>query len=366
MTRAQRECCWGFARASAYVLSMSPSAHVAHTVWLRVSMPASQDGSRSTQSISFGMQPNAIVGLDKDTAVIGFESQSPLQVWNLATRAKVRDFEGSGRCARSLTTLPSDRLAVSWHTGSQWAVTIYDVKTGKRMQDLTGFSGEPQGLAYAGGHLLTTCTDGYMRVWSIGASEKVSVAHLSFARGVFFRTQSSAAALLTPPLLASVFMSQFEQKASHNTARAPFGRLSVLSPSTVAFGTNSSTVEIWDWKAGKQLHSLGGFSSIVYGTARLPDGRLLAVGHLQIKIGSPDNWSAATTLTNHGYQLFGVVAAQDGSFVTADSAAHIKLWRDGSSRVLSIHCHACYYGSSMAIVGSRLISGHGHNLYLAE
>ena len=144
----------------------------------------------------------------------------------------------------------------------------------------------------------------------------------------------------------------------------------MVSSSTVAFGCHSpATVEVWDWKEGKQLRILTGFSgSYVFGTARLPDARLVAVGSDgYIRIGTVDNWSAATVINNGAY-LMGVVAAQDGSFVTADSRGETRLWRNGVCEATLKGSHAgASYGNPVSIVGCRLVTiGAGRSLLLVE
>ena len=162
-------------------------------------------------------------------------------------------------------------------------------------------------------------------------------------------------------------VAQFEQRASYQTTRTPCGALTALAQSVVAFGTNSSTVEVWDWKTGKQLHSLGGFSSTVLATARLPDGRLLCAGQCgNIRIGFPDKWSAATALTSNT-GIHGVLVARDGSFVTADNQGQVRLWRNGTSRLLNIQCYSAYSGTAFAVVGQRLLAaGNSNNIIIAE
>lgn len=125
--------------------------------------------------------------------MIGFENQSPLHVWSLSTDTKVRDFEGPGQHCRAMITLSAGRLAVGWHNSSQWAVTVYDSKTGKKAQDLTGFGGEPVGLALSETSLLTTSQDNTLRVWCVASSGQVSISLVNFAQ-----TSSSPTKAVTP------------------------------------------------------------------------------------------------------------------------------------------------------------------------
>ena len=114
-----------------------------------------------------------LVGLDDDTVVLGFESQSPLQVWSLATGAKVRDFEESGYLTRSMITLPMRRLAVGWASPRSHTVSVYDSLVGKKLQDLPGFGGAVNGLAYVNEHIVTASADQRLQVWGLAPSGMV-------------------------------------------------------------------------------------------------------------------------------------------------------------------------------------------------
>ena len=163
---------------------------------------------------------------------------------------------------------------------------------------------------------------------------------------------------------------KFTEKAKFATTGNPYGMLTVLSPSTVALSMNGPVhIEVWDWKAGKCLTTLTGFAgSYVLGSARLSDGRFIGVdwGGF-IRVGSLDNWAAATPITN-GNSVISVVAGQDGSYVTTDNAGRIKLWRNGTCDVtLTGACPSSYYGVGLAVVGRRLVVvGSNNNLLVTE
>ena len=151
--------------------------------------------------------------------------------------------------------------------------------------------------------------------------------------------------------------SQLTGKANFKTTGVPHGNMTVLSPSTIAMSMSSPAgVEIWDWRQGKELATLSSGPASVIGNARLPDNKLVAVDFGgSIRVGSLDNWDAATVIAN-GNPYIGVLAGQDGSFVTVDKAGDIKLWRDGTCKVtLSGAYKIFYFGNPLAIVGGRLV-----------
>ena len=177
----------------------------------------------------------------------------------------------------------------------------------------------------------------------------------------------TAAPLLDPTLPCL----QFTEKAKFTTTGNPYGMMTVLSASTVAMSMhNPAQIEVWDWRAGKCVRTLTGFGGDkVLANALLPDGRLIAGDAAgTIRVGSLDNWAAATAIGNGGSGLIGVVAGHDGSFVTTDYAGNIKLWRNGACEVaLTGGCTGTYYGFPLAVIGRRFIAvGRENCILVAE
>ena len=146
--------------------------------------------------------------------------------------------------------------------------------------------------------------------------------------------------------------------------------LTVLSPSTVAIATRYPLqIEIWDWREGACLRHIAGFGGeYVLAPARLPDGRFLVGGNSgAIRVGSFDNWAAATVMDN-GRGLTGVLVCADGSFMTTDHNGDIKVWRDCICEItLPRACSSVFTNFSLTVVGRRLVFvGTNNNLLVAE
>ena len=141
-------------------------------ILLLFSLPE-QDAAKRLRSISMKYKPNVFVGLGDDTVVVGSEDMAPLQVWDLTKGNLVREFEGQGRICLSMTALPGGLVAASWNNGTLFVVAVFDASTGKRLQELTGFSYNVAGLAFVDGHLLTMCFDRNLRVWSQDSAGRV-------------------------------------------------------------------------------------------------------------------------------------------------------------------------------------------------
>ena len=146
--------------------------------------------------------------------------------------------------------------------------------------------------------------------------------------------------------------------------------MTVLTSSTVAMSMRDpGQIEIWDWKQGKCVRTLSGFGgNFVFGHALLSDGRFVTADWAgTIKLGFLDDWTAAKSVLN-GSGIIGVLACQDGSFVTTDERSHIKLWRDGTCEAsVPGGFTGVYYGVPLAVIGRRLIVvGSGNTLRVFE
>ena len=147
--------------------------------------------------------------------------------------------------------------------------------------------------------------------------------------------------------------------------------MTVLSPSTVAMSMASpAQIEVWDWKAGKCVRALTGFrGDAVLAHALLPDGRFVAGDWAgTIRVGSLENWPAAAVISNGGCGLNGVLAGHDGSFLTADRAGNIKLWRNGACEItLTGGCTSSSLLLHLAVIGRTLVVvGNNQELLVTE
>ena len=119
-------------------------------------------------------KPNVFVEIDSETVVVGFDGKYPLQVWDVAAGKLVRELAGRGTGCYSMVRLPGGRIAVGRHEHDAPVVAVYNLNSGKQVQQLTGFIGPTYGLAFVEGHLLTVSTDRSIRVWSQHSAGTVS------------------------------------------------------------------------------------------------------------------------------------------------------------------------------------------------
>ena len=189
----------------------------------------------------------------------------------------------------------------------------------------------------------------------------------------------------TPPLYSNVLpltsarpfdstlpFSKFTEKAKLETTTAsPCGAMAVhsgeLSRVVVMAKSEPARIEIWYYwiMAGECFKTLARVFLVhsLLPSAVLPDGRFVAVDRGGfLRVGSLDNWAAATVIRNREYDrersVTGVLPCHDGSFVTGASGVTLK-----------ILCKDCAHnGVHLAVIGRRLIVGvdYNNNLLVAE
>ena len=133
---------------------------------LHFQIPLEPAAPRSLRSISMSHKPSAFVGLDSKTIVVGFRDAAPLQVWDLADGKLVRELDGVVKACQSMVNLPDQRVAVGCRDGLRFVVTVFDVSTGRKIQELAELGGDIHGLAFVENRLLTVCGDKTLRAWS--------------------------------------------------------------------------------------------------------------------------------------------------------------------------------------------------------
>jgi WD40 repeat protein len=106
---------------------------------------------------------------------------------------------------------------------------------------------------------------------------------------------------------------------------SPDGRL-VAVPSSLGFA------RIWDAATWKQVKTLGGFFSGVWGTAFLPDGTRLAVAagdREAMRLYDTSNWVDTLTLEGEGGALWPTMISPDGNVIGAGTlmGRRLQLWR---------------------------------------
>ena len=341
---------WGVRRATLHPSSLCTRLFRSANPPLSVSRLAAQDPAKGMRAL--GPAPSAYAAVDEDTVVLGFSAPERLQVWDLSAGGLVDelDYEGSG--CRSIVALPGGLIAVASRRASGATLSIVDVNAGQPLQELTGFPGDFIGLAFVEDCLLSVSTDKLLIVWEQSPEGKVCAFAFAWKGDLFCPGCVSA---LTVPRHPALFFPKFAEQRRFETVGRPHSSVTVLSGSTVAVSVEYPfQIEIWDWKAGRQVRELACSQCRVPSHAMLADGQFVTCDESgTIREGRLDYWIAAT-VTSSSAGFTGVVAGRDGSFVTTDFSGQIKLWRDGACEV-ALTSSAGYLVRAPAVIGGRLV-----------
>jgi eukaryotic-like serine/threonine-protein kinase len=113
-------------------------------------------------------------------------------------------------------------------------------------------------------------------------------------------------------------------RLSHDGNYSPDGRL-VAVPSSLGFA------RIWDAASWREVKTLGGFFSDVFGAAFLPDGSRLAVvagGREAVRLYDTSTWLDTLTLQCEGGGLWPTMISRDGNVIGAMTVGErLQLWR---------------------------------------
>ena len=282
----------------------------------------------------------------------------------------MREFDGNVTHCQAMAHVRPGMLAVGCREGDQSGVSVYDSTTGKLLKRLSGPSSLINSIAFTSDALLAVCWDKEFFVWTRDASMQVCSPHclLQFVPSKVLKAITTAINPLFAPLSP-----QFSEHAKHASSFTPLS-LTPLTSSTVAIGGfGPHQVQIWDWKQGRLLQTLTGFAGGISCSALLPDTRLVAADwDGKISTGSINDWKASVVVISAGVsRLAGLVAARDGSFVTASQTdGGIKHWREGKCAVSlqgGLADDNDFLGNSLAVVGGRLLAvGKGNTVLMFE
>jgi WD40 repeat protein len=168
-----------------------------------------------------------------------------VRLWDLDSGKLLREFQGHTEWVFNVAFSPDSRLAYStsggpdaWSDGSDSAVRVWDVETGREIRRLEGHKGRVFGLAvWPDGHRVLTGGDTTLILWNADTGKELRR----------FRGHTG--------LIGNVVL-------------LPDGRRAVS-------GSFDRTIRLWDLESGQEMHRFLGHPREVTWVAASPDGRRL-------------------------------------------------------------------------------------------
>jgi WD40 repeat protein/GAF domain-containing protein len=294
----------------------------AHNGWV-TSIAFSPDGQRLASGswdrtvkfwrVSTGEQLSTVTGKMKEVEALTFSHDGNLLATeNSSNTATLRD----AATGQEIRAFASDKLlgllgsnwiySIAFSPNGQWlasgiddkTVRLWDVKTGRRVRDLTGLRRSVIYIAFSpdGRYLATGGDEKTIEIWDPASGERIYklIGH---------------------------------KKLVYAAAFSSNGRW-------VASASADKTVKLWDLTSGREVHTLAGHGNAVTSLAFSPDGRWLVSGSWDktIKIWDVETGREVQTLAGHDRPIYSIAFDSQGRWLASGSEdGTIKLWRFADS-----------------------------------
>jgi WD40 repeat protein len=134
-------------------------------------------------------------------------------------------------------------------------------------------------------------------------------------------------------------------------AVSPDGRRAVSA-------SHDETLKVWDLETGRELRTLQGHSSSVFGVVVSPDGRRVVSASFDntLKVWHLETGRELRTLEGHSAEVYGVAVSPDGRWAVSASEDHtLKVWDlETGTPLATFTCDAparcCAFADSRTII----------------
>jgi WD40 repeat protein len=257
---------------------------------------------------------NALVVLPDGRLASG-SADSTIRLWDLASGACERVFEGHQAGVRALAVLPDGRLASG---SNDRTIRLWDPASGYSSALFKGLQSWVRALAVLpDGHLASGSDEKNIRIWDPASGSCLAV---------FKGHQGRVRAL-------AVF---------------PDGRL--------VSGSEDCTVRIWDPASGACLAVFKGHQGMVRALAVFPDGRLVSGSEdCTIRIWDPASGACERVFKGHQGWVRALAVLPDGHLASGSDEKNIRIWDPASGSCLAVFKELARV-RSLAVVSDGLIA----------
>jgi WD40 repeat protein len=220
-------------------------------------------------------------------------------------------------------------------------IKLWNPKTGKLLQTITGHSYYVNSLAYSpdGQTLASGSADNTIKLWNprSGKLLRTLSGHSGYVYSIAYSPDGQILAsgsgdntikLWNPrsgKLLRTISLTR--KAVIYSIAYSPDGQ-------SIANGRDNSIIKLWNTRTGKLLRNLTGHFGYVMSLAYSPDGQTLASGSgttdNTIKLWNPQTGQLLQTLTGHSGWVWSIAYSPDGQTLAGAGEGIIKLWSRGA------------------------------------
>ena len=217
-------------------------------------------------------------GLSADGDLITVSNGSEISFWRRGAPGAVSTIK-TGRPLYSIDVSRNKHwMAI---VGAAGQAAVWDARNPRRLselQDLT--SSRSVAFADQDRRIFAGQPNGLLRIWSWNGEAATPLRDIPSADGEVLSLASHGSRVFvghTSHALVVRDAHTGDERARMRTAAAPFSMTVTPDGRYVAVGTYLGTVDMWEVESGRQLESIKGQTTLVYGLDFSPDGTLLAI-----------------------------------------------------------------------------------------
>ncbi|KAG6809530.1 hypothetical protein H0H92_015911, partial [Tricholoma furcatifolium] len=258
------------------------------------------------------------------TQIVSSSRDKSVRVWDVSTGKQVQELQGHTNWVKSVAFSPCSTLIVSGSFDK--SLRVWDVTNGKQIQQLQGHTDWVKSVAFSidGTQIVSGSDDKSVRVWDASSGKQVQ------------RLEGHTAGV-------------------NSVAFSP-------NQTQIVSGSRDESVRIWDASTGKQIQRLQGHTHWVHSVAFSANGT-------QIVSGSHDKsvrvWNALTgkqvqELQGHFYEVNSVAFSPDGTqIVSGSSDESVRIWNASTGKqIQKLQGHADWIKSvAYSPDGTQIVSG---------
>jgi WD40 repeat protein len=300
--------------------------------------------------------------------VLSGGSDNTIKLWEVATGALIRTFEGHSAIVASVAFSPDGTRVLSG--GWDKTIKLWDTATGALIRTFEGHSAMVTSVAFSpdGGRVLSGGWDNTIKLWEVatGALIHTFEGHSRGVSSVAFSPDATRVLsgggdwankgeLKLWDVATGALIRTFEGHSAivASVAFSPDGTR-VLSGG----GVRDNPIKLWDAATGALIRTFQGHSSNVTSVAFSPDGARVLSGSLDIKLWNSSTGALIRTFQGHSHPVTSMAFSPDGARVLSGSS-DIKLWDATTGGLIrTFEGHSAIVASvAFSPDGGRVLSG---------
>ncbi|KAJ7645802.1 hypothetical protein B0H17DRAFT_449230, partial [Mycena rosella] len=313
---------------------------------------------------------NSVAFSSDGSRAISGSSDKTIRIWDVSTGKQLQQLDGHDHWVNSVAFSSDGSRAISGSYDN--TIRIWDISTGKQLQQLDGHDRVVNSVTFSsdGSRAISGSRDNTIRIWDVSTGKQLQQldGHNDWVRSVAFSSDGLRAISGSRDNTSRIWDvstgKQLQQLDGHNDS---VNSVAFSSDGSRAIsGSRDNTIRIWDVSTGKQLQQLDGHDDWVNSVAFSSDGSCAISGSddRTIRIWDVSTGKQLQQLDGHNHRVNSVAFSSDGSRAISGSDDNtIRIWDVSTGKQLQqLDGHNDWVNSvAFSSDGSRAISGSRDN-----